>query len=225
MESQDQVSEEIQEEETDSQETDQADSSTDQSEEEQSEETEQPTLEKLAEALKGNEDVIRGLQKGYTITRQEMAEVRDNIKAIADSLNKTQGTLPGDDDYITESKLKDILRSTTEAQAQEQYAQKERAQRYIDDAINQLRIDGVVRTKGEEEDLMRYAVEKKEVDLFKAADRWQEVKQARLEGQRLSAKAKAKQGEGSKVGSSSKVSSESKGVNYEQIRNMDWSEL
>ena len=224
VEEKDQVSEEIQEEETNSQ-YDQEDSLEDQSEEEQSEETDEPTLEKLAEVLKGNEGVIKGLQKGYTITRQEMSEIRDNLKTIADSLNEKRDLSEGDEDYVTVAKLKDILKSTADSQSREPQIQRERAQQYIDDAMNQLRIDNVVKTKAEEEDLMKFAVEKKEVDLFKAADRWQEVQQARMEGQKLAAKAKAKQSEGSKVGSSSKTSSESKGVNYEQIRNLDWSQM
>src|SRR3990167_10177458 len=88
-----------------------------QSENQNSEETktESPTLEKLAE-------VVQGLQKGYTITRQEFAEVRDNLQTVADSLNQKSGADQGTDEYVTVGKLKEVLASYEQAKSQAQEA-------------------------------------------------------------------------------------------------------
>ena len=187
---------------------------------EQSEETkEEPvTTEKVYELAKG-------LQKGYTLTRQEIAEMRDNLQTIADSVNKQTGADTGQDDYLTVGKLKEILSQRDESIKTNQETNRVEADKYIDATITQLRIDGVIKSKEDEDSLVKYAIAKKEPDLVKAADRWLEVKQAKEEGKKEAAKTKVRQEEGSVIGTSSKTSEEeSRGLDYSKIQQMrrDW---
>ncbi len=199
---------------------------------EQSEETkeEPPTIEKLAE-------LVKGIQKGYTLNAQAISEMKDNLQAIADQTNKQTGASSGEDEYLTVGKLKEILNQ----QSQEQEQKRIQANTYIDDTLAQLRIEGIIGNRiaerinketgkkeifdPDQEDLIQYAIDKKELDLLKAAERWQEIKEAKEEAKKEIAKTKTRQEEGSKVGTSSKMSEESKGVNYETIHNTDWSRL
>lgn len=181
------------------------------------------TLENLAQLAKG-------LQKGYTITRQEMAEMRESLQEIANAGKKESGDITGDEEYLTAGKLKEIL----QAQAQEQYREQARAEKStkakIDSDLADLRAKGIVKSDREEEELINYAIAKKELDLNKAADRWLEVKLAKdsaiKEISQNAAKNKVQQEEGSNVGTSSKASvKEQGGIDYEEIRNKDWYEL
>jgi hypothetical protein len=176
-----------------------------------SEETEkEPTLSEL-------NDLAKGLQKGYTLTRQELAEIRENIQAVVDATNKQTGATSADDEYLTTGKLREILSQ----QQQQVEAVKRQADTYIESTLNQLRADGIVKTKDDEDALIKYAIDKKETDLRKAADRWIEIKQAREEGKKEVAKVKVRQEEGSKVGTSSKVSGEEQeGISIKKLQ--DW---
>ena len=189
---------------------------TDQTSNEQSEETkEEPITADRAFEL------AKGLQKGYTQTRQEIAEMRENLQTIVATLNKQSGAASGDDDYVTVSKLKEILTEHNQSEAKAKEAEKTNADAYIDNCLVQLRADGLIKGKEDEDSLISYAISKKETDLFKAADRWQEVKQAREEGKKETAKTKAKQEEGSTVGTSLKAgSSEEQGINYTELKKM-----
>ena len=173
------------------------------------------TLEQLSQ-------LAQGLQKGYTLTRQELSAIKDNLESITTAINEKSGAKAGEDEYLTVGKLKEILSEQTQQVEQS----KQRAEDYIDDALTQLRAQGIVTTKEEEENLMQYAVDKKEPDLFKAADRWTEMKKAKEEGQKEGAKIKAKQEEGSKIGTSSKTSTEEQGgVDYLKMKRMDFSDF
>jgi len=159
------------------------------------------------------------LQKGYTLTRQELADIKNNLQAITDAINQQTGAQQGEDQFLTVGKLREILNE----QAQQEELGKQQAEQYIDNALTQLRAQGIITTKEEEEELIQYAVDKKEPDLFKAADRWQEVKKAREEGKKEYEKTKIKQEEGSKIGTSSKAStSEQGGVDYAKMKSMDF---
>jgi len=185
----------------------------DQAEDEKSEEPkDELTLEKTVE-------LVKGLQKGYTLSRQEISEMKDNLVAIAEKINEQKGVESGDEEYLTAGKLKEIL--TKQAQDQEQ--RKSQADKYIEDAVGFLKAEGKITSKEDEDALINYALEIKEPDLMKAATLWGREKAARKEGERDKAKAKAKQEEGSKVGTSSKTSEgESRGVDYSKVSTGQW---
>jgi len=185
----------------------------DQAEDKQSEETEEKTtLEEVA-------TLAKGLQKGYTITRQEIAEMRENLSTIAEGMNRQSGAVSGDEEYVTVGKLKEIINQQT----YETEERKARADTYIDSALTQLKAEGKISSGEEENALLNFALKVKEPDLFKAATLFQEVKGAKEEAKKEMAKTKVKQEEGSKIGTSSKGGTgEQGGVDYQKVKRMDW---
>jgi len=189
----------------------------DQPVEEQSEESvkEPSEVEKLAE-------MTQNLQKGYTVTRQELSEIKENLQSIADNINKQTGATTGQDEYLTVGKLREILNQQTMEETQ----RKSQADQYIDTTLMQLRAEGVVSNEQEENDLLNYALKIKEPDLLKAATIYKDIREAKNEAKKQIVKTKVKQEEGSKVGTSSKAAGgESKGVDYKKVHNTDWIEL
>jgi len=177
--------------------------------EQKSEETkEEPTLEKVAELAKG-------LQKGYTLTRQEISEIKGNLQYIADQINQQKGASPENEEYLTVGKLREILNQ----QSQVQSAKTEQADKYIDTTLTQLRAEGVIASQKEEDDLLNFALKIKETDLIKAATIYKEIKSAREEGKKEVIKTKTKQEIGSKVGTSSKnTGEESSGIDVVKLQ-------
>jgi molecular chaperone DnaK (HSP70) len=119
------------------------------------------------------------------------------------------------------------MRELLNEQQRQVEAVKSQADSYIESTLNSLKAEGVIKSSEDEDALIRYAIDKKEPDLLKAADRWLEIKQAREEGKKEVAKVKVRQEEGSKVGTSSKVSgSEQGGVSIESLqkfkRDFNW---
>lgn len=166
--------------------------------------------------------LVKGLQKGYTVNAQAIAEMGKNLQPIVDQINAQAGTQTGDDEYLTVGKLKQILQENSQQQA----AIQQQSEAYIDNTLAQLRTQGIIKTKEEEQELIQYAVDKKEPDLLKAADRWQEVKQAREEGKKGATEKKTIQEEGSKIGTSSKTSTgEQGGVDYRKVKKMDFGDF
>ena len=174
--------------------------------------TEPPTLEKLAE-------VVQGLQKGYTITRQEFAEVRDNLQSVADSLNQKTGAEKGTDEYVTVGKLKEVLAEYDQSKSQAQEARTQEADKQIERGLTELEADGIISSQKERDSLLQFAVDNKIMDLNRAAAKW--VKEQGSEKAKEKAKTLIRQEEGSKVGTSStNAGEESKGLDYQKVQEM-----
>jgi hypothetical protein len=188
-----------------------------QSEEKQSEESiEEPKI-----TLEETHELARALQKGYTLTRQEMAEMKEYLADISSKLQSTpqQGA---EDEYLTVGKLKEILFQ----QSQQAEAIRQSADKRVETMVAQLHADGVISSKAEEDDLINFALKIQEPNLGKAAMIWKEVKSAKDEARKEVLRTKAKQEEGSKVGTSQKsASGEQAGVDYQKIKRMDWTQL
>lgn len=188
-----------------------------QSENEQSGDTEKEplTIEQIA-------SLAQGLQKGYTITRQEMAEMRDSLKQIAESQTKQAGhSEQEEEEYLTVGKLRKIL---SEQSSQKADSQKKSLQ-IVNSFLSDLRVKGVINSDTEEEEFAAFTVKKfgKNPDLELAAEMWQELKKAKADSKKEAAKTKAQQEEGSKIGTSSKTSvTEQGGIDYAKVRDMDW---
>jgi len=175
------------------------------------------TLERVSE-------LTNALQKGYTITRQDMAEIRENVNTIVASLN-AQKKEEGEDKeaYVTVGKLEEILTKHSEKEKATTEEVSNKVDNYIDSALQELRLQGVVKSDAEEEELIQFALDKKEPDLYKAAERLLEVKEAREEGKKGTSKAKAHQEAGSKVGTSQKTTEEQgKGVDIKRVKETDF---
>lgn len=157
------------------------------------------------------EELVKGLQKGYTQTRQEMAGMRETLQQIVDKANTESGAKTGEDEYLTVGKLREILRE----QSQQAEDRKSQADEYVEKTLGELKEIGIISTKEEEDAIIQYALKFKEPDLRKVAIMWQEIKSAKEEAKKETTKAKAKQEEGSQIGTSSKnAGEESKGVDY-----------
>lgn len=192
---------------------------TDQSPEGQSEETEEPiTAERAFELAKG-------LQKGYTQTRQEISEIRDNIAQVVAALNSQSGATSGDDEYLTVAKAKEIFSEALASERNAKTAQEQQANDIIEGNLNSLRAEGIIKSKEDENSLIQYAVDIQETDLIKAARGWQKYNSAKSEGTKEVAGKKIRQEEGSKVGTSSKTTAEGeqdKGVDLLTVRRKGW---
>ena len=188
-----------------------------QSKDNQEETNEEPVTLETVVAL------VKGLQKGYTLNAQAIADIRKgNLQPAVDEVNQQAGNQSGDEEFLTVGSLKKILGE----QARNQSLVQQKSQEYIDTTLAQLRANGIVKNDDEEKELIQYAVDKKEPDLLKAADRWNEVKKAKADAKKEAAKTITQQEEGSKVGTSAKTSTkEQGGVNYEDVRNKDFSDI
>ncbi len=165
-------------------------------------------------------DLAKNLQKGYTMTRQEMAEIRQNQEKIQEALEKlgTKKEEYGEpEEPLTVSKLLELQKQ------QKASADKEQAKidQVIDSQLNDLRIQGVIKTKEDEDKLMNYAVTHKITDLSQAANLMADIDKARKEGQKTAAKSKVKEEAGSQIGTSKRSTGEQGGVPYEEIAGKD----
>lgn len=161
--------------------------------------------------------IAKATQKGYTQQAQQLAAIRENLEEIAGLMNQRSGAEQGDDEYVTVSRLREVL-AETQTQAQ---ARQEQANQYIESALADLSAKGIVNGKDDENSLLQFALKVKEPDLIKASVSWREIKAAKEEGK--IAKKQIRQEEGSKVGTSAKAgASKEQGVSYRDIKKMDW---
>lgn len=158
------------------------------------------------------EPLVKGLQKGYTQTRQDISQINEKLDQLL-----TSGAKPEEvDEYVTKNSLKSIL---TERE-QEKIAENQKIQQSIQSAVTDLKDIGVVKNDAEADELMTYAVANKIPNLYSAAAKWQTDKAAtaKTDAVRQAAETKAKQAEGAQVGTSQTTTTpESSGVSYAEI--------
>lgn len=163
--------------------------------------------------------IAKGTQKGYTQQQEQLIKINDMLQVIVDQTNAKTGASAGEEEYVTVGKLREILNQQT----YEVEERKTRADSYIENTLIQLRAEGKIGTKEEEDALLNFALKHKESDLLKAAELFEDVKQARNEARKDMAKTKVKQEEGSQVGTSSKANTgEQGGVDYQKMKRTDW---
>lgn len=192
----------------------------DESTEKQSEETEkEPTIKEV-------EELAKALQKGYTQTRQDISELKGSLQDIADKMNTTSGATQGDEEYVTVGKLKQVLSEVEQNKVQQQEANQMAAKTYVDNTITQLKAEGIVKSDTEAEEFAGLALEMQEQDLSKVAKVYQKIQQERGKVAIEASKTKARQEEGSKIGTSSKTATgESSGIDYKKVKETDWTQF
>lgn len=175
-------------------------------------------------------ELAQALQKGYTLTRQDMAEIKRNQQAIQEALSKINESkeFVDEDAPLT---VKGFLKLQDE-QRNIKVNEDRKINQQIEDQLDDLRVRGVIKTKADEDAVLNYAISEKKQgknkDLITAGLDWQELQKAKLEGAKAIAqvKTKVKQDAGSKIGTSQKTKIEKEeGFNYEEIHNKDMSEL
>ncbi len=183
--------------------------------EEQPEETEEPITPEKAYEL------AQALQKGYTITRQEMSQIRENLEAVQSALaefrekKKEEYGSSEDDEPLT---VKKLLEMQNQEIIKKQQAEA-KVDKQIDSQLADLRVQGKIKTKEDEDKLLNYAVAHKIINLIDAAERMEEVENARKEGRKETVKVKVKEEESSKIGTSKKAETgEQEGVPYSEMR-------
>lgn len=158
------------------------------------------------------EPLVKGLQKGYTQTRQEISQINEKLDQLLTSGKSEEGS----DEYITKSSLKSLLSE----HEKERTAESQKIQQQIESAVTDLKDIGVVKNDKEAEELMNYAVKNQIPHLYTAAAKWQTEKaaSAATDAIRQAAETKAKQAEGAQVGTSQTTTAqESSGVSYAEI--------
>lgn len=187
--------------------------------EEQSEEADDTVQ---AEGEEGGEEedlkrLVKGLQKGFTMTRQELAEFR----RLVDELKSSAGSKPEEDYYGTEEEpltKKDLIEFYRQ---QEEEALK--AEKMLDSQIADLRTQGIIKDDKDEERIINIALKHKLPDLYQAADIYLEIQQAKKEAIKQAYKGKAKAKEGGQVGTSQKATPNTgEGIDYSSIRSRDF---
>ncbi len=169
--------------------------------------------------------LAKGLQKGYTQSMQELAEIRNNLDEIVAKVNspKDEFSELGDDDILTKSQFLKLLDSREAAKQQAQLEESQKYQKIIDSQLANLRIQGVISSDKDENELLDFATKHKITDLSQAAEVWKELSEAKSAKEKLRAKVRGE--EGSKVGTSEKATVGNGGVAFSQIHQKDWDEL
>ena len=180
-----------------------------------------PTLEELGKLVPELQKSLGGLTKGYTQTRQDMAEINKNLGAITEAMNKKTGAEEGDEDYVTKAGMKEIIKNAFAENVNSTTKQQESNEKAIDNALIALRAEGVISSDEEEQELIKHAVKIKQPDLRQAALSWQEVKKAGGDAVKAAAKKQVKKEEGDGVGDSSgSTGPEKGGVDYAKLKQM-----
>ena len=158
------------------------------------------------------EPLVKGLQKGYTQTRQEIGQINEKLDQLL-----TSGKIEeGQDEYVTKSSFKALLGEHEKGKI----AENQKINQQIQSAVTDLKEIGVVKNDKEADELMTYAVKNQIPNLYTAAAKWQTEKAsvAGTDAVRQAAEIKAKQAEGAQVGTSQTTSTpESSGVSYAEI--------
>jgi len=192
--------------------------------EEQSEKTEEEpiTVDKTYE-------LAQALQKGYTLTRQELSEIKKNQEAINEALkgiNKSN-EFQDDDAPLT---VKGFLKLQDE-QRRVKLEEDQKVNRQIDSQLDELKARGIIQSKADEDAVIEYAISQKKQgknkDLMTAGLDWKDLQEAKREGGKVIAKVKTqvKQEAGSQVGTSQKSTGTEQGFDYSEIRNKSFDEL
>lgn len=196
------------------------------SEEESQEETFETEEEKTGEQTRGtaDESLIRGLQKGYTSTRQDLSQLKQDIEAIKEAVERKSRDEFGYEDEekpLTRKELQDIFVKEREAKVQQDV----KLDKQIDGQLADLYAQGLIKNQKEENELLEFAIKHKILDLHQSVGLWRELYSAKKEGQKEGLKGKVRQEEGSKVGTSQKATGEERGISYQKIHSKDFFEL
>jgi len=169
--------------------------------------------------------LAQNLQKGYTMTRQDMAVMSEGQQKIQEALEKLQAKndeFGGDEEEpLTVKKFLDLQKQ----QQQASIAKEAQLNQRIKNQLNDLRVQGTINTQEDEDELLKFAVKRKITNLSDAANRWNEIKDAKRAGVKEGLKGKVKVEAGSKIGTSQKSQSSEQGINYGEIASKSMDEL
>ena len=197
------------------------------SDEQSTEATEEPITPERAYEL------AKGLQKGYTMTRQDISEMRENLEAVQQALNELKQEKTEEFEEFDKKPLtkKDVLEAIAEYE-QQKTAQQTSKQALVDAMIEDMKIEGLIKNDKEADDLIAFAIESakaaglKEIPqnyILSVYPAWQKAKEAEVLKEQVKTKVRGEAG--SKVGTSEKARTGEQGVSYKEIRSKDWDEF
>ena len=159
--------------------------------------------------------------RGYTQTRQELSAIREELNEMRRAKSP---------DYVDDERpltKKDLTEWEVEKVKKQEEIDKKNLQR-VDDDLDELRVQGIIKSEADEKALINYALAQKKAgrikDLITAGHDWFELQEAKKSGAKVvaEAKTKVKQEAGSKIGTSSKTTTDKEeGFNYEEIHKTD----
>ena len=168
--------------------------------------------------------LAQNLQKGYTMTRQDMALIRENQEKIQEALEKLGRKDDLDEDQDEPLTVKKYL-EMNERQRKAKESDDVRLNQRINRQLDELSVQGIIKTEEDKEALMAFAVKRKITNLSVAATQWKELQDAKKEGIKEGLKSKIKADTGSKVGTSQKTRTKEQGVDYGEIASKTIEEL
>ena len=200
----------------------------------QSTEAAEITPERAIELAQKAEEIARGTQKGYTITRQELAEIRENQAAIQSALEELRSQKSNELDEFGEEKplTKKELMATLAEIEQQKANQQANKEAMVDSMVEDMIAEGLVKDNNEADDLIKFALDAaksaklKEISpdyVLSLYPAWQKVKE--VEGIKTQLKTKTRGEEGSKVGTSEKTQIGEQGVSYKSVHSKGWDEI
>lgn len=167
-------------------------------------------------------ELARATQRGFTQTRQDIAEMKRTIEGISQKPQGEFAPTPQGQEPQTWGEMKQELRqellSTLKQQEEMKFQEDNVIKTRVDNELSDLKFDGRIKTAEDQNELLDYALKHKETNLLKAYERLSEIKEAKKEGMKEGLKGNIKGEAGSIIGTSQKVSTEeSKGIPYEEI--------
>lgn len=173
------------------------------------------------------EQLISGLQKGYTQTRQDVAEIKRTLEELrGPAVSAPEAPVQEAVQPQTWNDVLAALRQEDQRKEQMRLAEQAKTDARIDGWLHDLAVQGKVTTKEEQDKLIDFAVEHKIPDLVKAQAMCEQIEVARQEGMKEGLKGKVKGEAGSKIGTSQKASvEEGKRTSYSEIHNKSFFDL
>jgi len=167
-------------------------------------------------------ELAKAAQKGYTLTRQELSEIRQTLEGMKQAPKVEEKEITPQ----TWGEVKADLLESIGAREQAKSAEDAKVNKQIESELEILKSEGKIKTEEDENNLINFAIKlSKKIGyvptLTQAYGVYEDQQKARKQGVEEGLKGKIKGEEGSKVGTSSKgkPSGEKEGVPYSDIHN------
>ncbi len=172
--------------------------------------------------------LAKGLQGGYTQTRQDIADIKEILQKLSE-MPKTEKVevIQGSDDYLTVGKAIEIFKNVLKEYKSAEQNEKDKKLKYINDAFDELYLQGVLKDKGEEEQFFALGQKLGIGDPKRLAPIWTEIKEAKTvqDKQKIVDDKKAKQEEADKIAKTNKSKSSSELPDVGSVRKTGWGDI
>lgn len=181
---------------------------------------EEPTLEEVARLAKG-------LQGGYTQTRQDIADIKEILQKLSDMPKTAKVEVEGSDEYLTVGKAIEVFKNVLKEHKSTEQNEEDKKLQYINSAFDELYLQGVIKDKAEEEQFIALGKKLGIGDPRRLSPIWTEIREAKsAEGkQKIVDDKKAKQEEADKIAKTNKSKSSSELPDVGSVRKTGWGDI